>query len=412
MTREILQIIRRYQSSFNLLNKQINPSELSKAQMLAFQICVTPKCSKLEFQNAIKSAVYPVYLEQDCIDIQISLLKGKYLIKEKTPIIIIRNREVNVYLRQILLVKLKQSDIDEWLLGFLKIFETCAHQLLEKAIQKHSIQLYEIKEDEGNKWSNIEQQRLEHSVRLYKNIKDDSKWEMIADIIETRKAAQCKKQIIQMAQKDKTPDPQPQQEEEKDNQVKDEIPDIHLETEEIREAIRNLQNYKRATIQLLGLKMSNIGTMFLQNITFSCQCLGCNGQFNITCKLLSLKQKILSFDSPCPVCKRNIKLYTNYQFMHQQNVQDCATVAAVNVKVNELKGINYAFTCATCDKTYIQNQNTLTFFMDLNCMECYVKTHLEFQNHIMYPYVAAPDINIINPGDKSQQIQSKGKKKK
>lgn len=47
-----------------------------------------------------------------------------------------------------------------------------------------------------------------------------------------------------------------------------------------------------------------------------------------------------------------------------QNKVECATIASVNVKINELKGINYAFSCASCDKTYIQNESNMSFFLD------------------------------------------------
>ena len=50
--------------------------------------------------------------------------------------------------------------------------------------------------------------------------------------------------------------------------------------------------------------------------------------------------------------------------MHIQNKVDCATVSSVNVILKELKGVNYAFTCGSCDKTYIQNDSKLAFFMD------------------------------------------------
>jgi hypothetical protein len=47
-------------------------------------------------------AVTPVYLTNDCLKLQISLIKPKYLARERPPTILVMNKELNLPLRQIL----------------------------------------------------------------------------------------------------------------------------------------------------------------------------------------------------------------------------------------------------------------------------------------------------------------------
>ena len=63
-------------------------------------------------------------------------------------------------------------------------------------------------------------------------------------------------------------------------------------------------NYSRLEVKVLGLKMTNVGTQYMQKLDARVQCLGCGGNFKVTAELLSLKSKILSLDTPCPKCKR------------------------------------------------------------------------------------------------------------
>ena len=81
--------------------------------------------------------------------------------------------------------------------------------------------------------------------------------------------------------------------------------------------------------------------------------MGCSTAFVITCKLLSLKHKILRFSNPCTKCRRDLKIVIQYDIMHKENMTNCATVGAINIKLSELKGVVYAFTCGECDYSYI-----------------------------------------------------------
>jgi hypothetical protein len=47
-------------------------------------------------------AVTPVYLTNDSLELTISLIKPKYLSRERAPTIIVRNKELNLPLRLIL----------------------------------------------------------------------------------------------------------------------------------------------------------------------------------------------------------------------------------------------------------------------------------------------------------------------
>lgn len=71
-------------------------------QLAAFELQVVPSCTKEEFRAAIAKAVTPVYLEKDYLELQVSLLKPKYMSREKAPIILIKNQELNLQLRLIL----------------------------------------------------------------------------------------------------------------------------------------------------------------------------------------------------------------------------------------------------------------------------------------------------------------------
>ena len=122
----------------------------------------------------------------------------------------------------LLKVRESQKDKDDWLFSFLKLLETLYHILLEKAIAKQLTQLSSLEKSfsdgpnaKQEKWSKVEQNRLEHSFRLSKNLKEsEGKWEYISGIVESRNAEQCKQQCIAMTQKDKQP--QKKEEEEKE----------------------------------------------------------------------------------------------------------------------------------------------------------------------------------------------------
>ena len=129
----------------------------------------------------------------------------------------------------------------------------------------------------------------------------------------------------------------------------------------------------------------NIGTLFLQAIIIQCKCLGCSGVFSITCKLLSLKHRLLRLFSPCPKCKREIKLVVRYEIMHKENMSHCATLASQNLNLIELKGVVYAFTCSECDNSYIQKQSALQQVIHHNCESCFRKMNLEFFAHTINP---------------------------
>ena len=78
--------------------------------------------------------------------------------------------------------------------------------------------------------------------------------------------------------------------------------------------------------------------------------------------------------------------------MHRENLVNCATIASQNLKLNELKGVNYAFTCSECDEMYIQKTAALTQIIDQNCMKCYKKMSLEFFSHQTLPIVAKLEV--------------------
>ena len=116
---------------------------------MAFDLSLVPSCTKEDFKKAISDAVTPVGLKNDTIDLQISLLKPKYLTRERPPTVIVRNKELNLPLRLILedyitqmVRKIKDAGEeakqakDDWLLSFLKLLEGVFHSLIEKAIEK------------------------------------------------------------------------------------------------------------------------------------------------------------------------------------------------------------------------------------------------------------------------------------
>lgn len=152
--RELYQIIRRYQYSFRLLNISGLPhNDILTQPFLAFELTLVPGCTKEDYRKAIMDAVTPVSLTNDCLELQISLIKPKYQMREKPPTIMVRNKELNLPLRQILedfimqmLMKVKepQKDKDDWLFSFLKLLETIVHSLMEKAISKQLTQLNEL----------------------------------------------------------------------------------------------------------------------------------------------------------------------------------------------------------------------------------------------------------------------------
>ena len=109
------------------------------------------------------------------------------------------------------------------------------------------------------------------------------------------------------------------------------------------------------TVEVVGLKMyQNIGTMFMQAALVQCICLGCNSTFAITLKLLSLRHKLLQFAGPCPRCRRDLKIVLKYELLYKENLSNSGTIAYQNIKLTELKGVAYAFTCMECDNSYIQ----------------------------------------------------------
>jgi PHP family Zn ribbon phosphoesterase len=69
--------------------------------------------------------------------------------------------------------------------------------------------------------------------------------------------------------------------------------------------------------------------------------------------------------------------------MHLMNLDKPAMIAFVNAKLKELRGVNYAFTCANCDKDYIAKNASLGEIIDQNCMECFAKMKLGFKSHIL-----------------------------
>ena len=77
--RELYQIIRRYQYSFRLLNTSGLPHhEILTQPFLAFELTLVPGCTKEDYRKAIMDAVTPVSLTNDCLELQISLIKPKY----------------------------------------------------------------------------------------------------------------------------------------------------------------------------------------------------------------------------------------------------------------------------------------------------------------------------------------------
>ena len=96
--KELYQLIRRYQPTFRPLFQH----NLLDSPFLAFSLSLTPSCTKDEFKQAITEAVTPVYLSNDCLELHISILKPKYITKERPPIVIVKNKELNLPLRQIL----------------------------------------------------------------------------------------------------------------------------------------------------------------------------------------------------------------------------------------------------------------------------------------------------------------------
>lgn len=83
--------------------------------------------------------------------------------------------------------------------------------------------------------------------------------------------------------------------------------------------------------------------------------------------------------------------------MHLQCLDAPALISYQNLKLKDLKGANYAFTCANCDKDYIAKNATLGEIIDLNCMECFVKMKLGFKTH-----------NLLEVLQKEQPLDKKG----
>lgn len=70
--------------------------------------------------------------------------------RERAPTILVRNKELNLPLRNIIedyfnqilaSVKETQKDKDDWLFSYLKLLETMIHSIIEKAINKQLSQL-------------------------------------------------------------------------------------------------------------------------------------------------------------------------------------------------------------------------------------------------------------------------------
>ena len=183
--------------------------------------------------KCIYEAVTPVYLDRHCFDLQISILKPKYIAREKAPIILVMNEEINLQLRLILedlitqLFKLVKEDQRElWLFPFLKLLENVFTSLLQKAITKQLAQISEFEDflssscsDNGNnrnkpgKWLPSEEARLEHAVRICKQraaklgqtLSGDLQWIAISEVVESKTPEQCKAKCVQISQKDKKP---------------------------------------------------------------------------------------------------------------------------------------------------------------------------------------------------------------
>lgn len=63
---------------------------------------MVPKCTKDEFNEAGKNMIKAVYLAKDNLILNISIIRSKYKSKEKNPIVVVRNKELDVWLRQYL----------------------------------------------------------------------------------------------------------------------------------------------------------------------------------------------------------------------------------------------------------------------------------------------------------------------
>jgi len=63
---------------------------------------LVPKCTKDEFNEASKNMIKAVYLAKDSLILDISFIRPKYKGKEKSPIVVVRNKELDVWLRQFL----------------------------------------------------------------------------------------------------------------------------------------------------------------------------------------------------------------------------------------------------------------------------------------------------------------------
>lgn len=141
--------------------------------------------------------------------------------------------------------------------------------------------------------------------------------------------------------------------------------------------------------------------MYMQSATIQCQCLGCSTVFSITCKLISLKQRLLRLVSPCPKCKRALKVVVRYELLHRDNLTFSGIVATQGVKIKELKGVAYAFTCGECENCYIQKISSLTQVIDQFCMQCHTKMNLEFFAHQMNAIIPKIPVDLPVLGKKT-----------
>ncbi|TNV80322.1 hypothetical protein FGO68_gene2992 [Halteria grandinella] len=463
--KEFLQIIRRYQTSFNVLNKPKSENavavkeEILNAPFVAFKIEIVPLCTREEFKNSISESIVPVGLPHDCLELQISFLKAKYLSNEKGPQFLVKNKEINIHLRLLLedLIsklfvalyqkpKQLQTEVSNGkhkenstpidmnrLFPFLKQLENVLHQLVRKAIsrQLEEVNYYESRMGESEvgqelgEWMKPEDLRLEHAVRLYKQgvakygaaaMAEKDQWVYISEIVESKNPEQCKNMCLKIAQQEKQKlqpvqggagEEQKQEGDGQEERKAQDGPNIHTETPEIKEALGIVESLTKQQVTVVGLKIyQNIGTLFLQQAQVSCQCMGCNSTFSITCKLLSLKHRLIRLFAPCPKCQRDIKVVFQYSIMHAQNIQNSAVIAYKNIKITEVKGVNYAFTCGNCDNTYIQKQSALTQVIEHNCERCYEKMRLEFFNHQMTPIEPKEPQGTLKLG-KKQSSQKK-----
>lgn len=167
--KEFLQIIRRYQTSFGVLNKPKNEeakairSEIFGAPFMAFKVEIVPLCTREEFKQCIRDSIVPVGLTHDCIELQVSFLKAKYQSQERGPQFLVRNREIHIHLRLLLEDLIQQyfnalykpikegeasgaGPVDQnRLFPFLKQLENMMHHLVKKAITKqlNELSIYE-----------------------------------------------------------------------------------------------------------------------------------------------------------------------------------------------------------------------------------------------------------------------------